>query len=133
MKKLTVFLGGTTNSKWRDKLIPMLNNKISAFNPIVEKWTEQARVNELLHREQDDILLYVFSPLRIGYYSIAEVIDDSNKRPNKTIFCILEEDEGKKFSIKENKSLEAIKKIVKNNGATFACWDKLAEKLNSLV
>ena len=37
---MKVFLGGTcNNSKWRDKLIPMLN--IDYFNPVVDDWTEE--------------------------------------------------------------------------------------------
>ena len=33
-----------------------------------------------------------------GVYSIAEVVDDSNKRPGKTILVILRDDGDKKFT-----------------------------------
>ena len=83
-----VFLGGTcNNSIWRDKLIPMLN--INYFNPVVEDWTEECMIEERRQRETCDYCLYVITPSMSGVYSIAEVIDDSNKRPGKTIFCIL--------------------------------------------
>lgn len=34
-----------------------------------------------------------------GVYSIAEVVDDSNKRPEKTIFTILKEYDDTKFMV----------------------------------
>lgn len=37
------------------------------------------------------------TPKMTGTYSIAEVIDDSNKRPDKTVFCILEFDDIDRF------------------------------------
>ena len=89
MKK--VFLGGTCNeSTWRDKLIKML--EIDYFNPVVDDWTEECYQEELRQREICDYCLYVITPRMTGVYSIAEVVDDSNKRPEKTIFCLLEYD-----------------------------------------
>ena len=80
---MKVFLGGTCNdSKWRDKLIPML--KINYFNPVVEDWNEEAREQERQERKICDFCLYVITPALAGVYSIAEVVDDSNKRPAKT-------------------------------------------------
>ena len=37
--------------------------------------------------------LYVLTPRMVGVYSIAEAVDDSNKRPEKTVFCFLEVDD----------------------------------------
>ena len=91
-----VFLGGTCNeSKWRDKLIPMLN--IAYFNPVVDDWNEECYQRELKEREVCDYCLYVITPLMSGTYSIAEVVDDSNKRPDKTIFCVLRKDISKDY------------------------------------
>jgi len=53
-----------------------------------------------------------------GVYSIAEVIDDSNKNPDKTIFCILNKDDKSEFDEDQLKSLNAIGKMVEENGAT---------------
>ena len=92
----TVFLGGTcADSKWRNKFIPMLDKtKIDYFNPVVDNWNEEARMNEIYHRENDDFVLYVLVLSRTySTYSIAEVVDDSNKRPDKTICCIISESE----------------------------------------
>jgi len=84
-----VFLGGTcNNSVWREKLIPMLN--IDYFNPVVENWTEECMIEERRQRETCDYCLYVITTSMSGVYSIAEVIDDSNKRPERTIICVLD-------------------------------------------
>ena len=88
---VTVFLGGTcNNSTWRDELLTMLdNNKVIAFNPVVDDWNEEAQANEDWHKANDDFCLYVLTPEMTGIYSIFEIADDSNKRPDKTIFCVL--------------------------------------------
>ncbi|WMX17561.1 nucleoside 2-deoxyribosyltransferase domain-containing protein [Aureispira sp. CCB-E] len=112
MKNIKVFLGGTCNkSTWRTALIPKL--KIDYFNPLVEVWTEEAYQEELLQRERCNYCLYVITVEMIGVYSIAEAIDDSNKRPKKTIFCFIEAG----FSKHQIKSLKAVGKMVQHNGA----------------
>lgn len=132
MKK--VFLGGTcNNSKWRDSLIPKL--KIDYFNPVVQNWTEQDYQNELKEREICDYCLYTITPRMTGVYSIAQVIDDSNKRPQKTIFYIKndKDDDGNKlqFSKTQLKSLMKVGEMVKNNGGTFiTSSNQLIEFLN---
>lgn len=86
-----VFLGGTCcETVWREKLIPMIN--IEYFNPVVKDWTEDCMIEERKQREICDYCLYVITPAMKGVYSIAEVIDDSNKRPEKTIFCVLKKE-----------------------------------------
>lgn len=67
-----------------------------------------------------------------GFYSIAEVIDDSNKRPGKTIFSFLLEDEGETFSEYQRKSLEQTAKMIKENGAKFfTTFEEIADYLNN--
>ena len=116
---MKVFLGGTCNkSKWREELIPHL--KIDYFNPIVPNWDEKAQLNELKEKDEADFLLYVITPLMTGVFSIAEVVDDSNKKPEKTILCVLEEDDGKEWTEFQRKSLSAVEDLVQSNGATIA-------------
>lgn len=118
MKKKKVFLGGTTNnSKWRDDLIKKL--KIDYFNPVVSDWNEEAQKKEIEERKNCDYCLYVITPKMDGVYSIAEVIDDSNKRPKKTIFCYLIEDDKLNFSKHQIKSLDMVGKMVEENGAKW--------------
>jgi hypothetical protein len=113
---MKVFLGGTCNgSKWREELIEML--EIDYFNPVVEDWTEECMEEERRQREICDYCLYVITPLMTGVYSIAEVIDDSNKRCDKTLFCFLEEDGGKRFTESQIKSLNQVGKMVERNAA----------------
>lgn len=129
MKK--VFLGGTCNeSTWRERLIPMLN--IEYFNPVVPNWTEECYLEELHQRQVCDFCLYVITPKMTGVYSIAEVIDDSNKRPTKTVFCFLSEDDGLAFDKTQIKSLDKVGVMVQNNGATYLkSLEEVAEFLNN--
>ncbi len=116
MKK--VFLGGTCNgSLWRDSLIKDL--KIDYFHPEGEDWTPEMMKEEIKQRQECDFCLYVITPKMTGVYSIAEVVDDSNKRPGKTIFCYLTSDEDEKFSTAQIKSLDQTGRMIKENGATF--------------
>ena len=121
-----VFLGGTcNNSTWREELIPILErNNISYFNPVVKDWNEAAYQNELKERETADFVLYTITPKMVGFYSIAEAVDDSNKRPKKTIFYrkIDNELSGKlmMFSPEQSKSLTAVEKMILKNGGMVA-------------
>ena len=130
MTKTKVFLGGTcNNSTWRDKLIPLL--KIDYFNPVVDDWTPECQDEEIRQRELCDYCLYTITPKMTGVYSIAEVVDDSNKRPEKTILCVLDEDNESSFSETQIKSLKQVKEMVKNNGANvFDSLEDIASFLN---
>jgi hypothetical protein len=111
-----VFLGGTCNgSQWRETLIPHL--KIDYFNPVVDDWNEEAQKREIEERESADYVLYTITPKMKGVYSIAEVVDDSNKRPEKTILCILPYDGENKFAEEGTDSLEMVAKMVEGNGS----------------
>ena len=115
---MKVFLGGTCNdSKWRDLIIPKL--KINYFNPVVDNWTEADYQNELKAREECECCLYVITPKMTGVYSIAEVIDDSNKQPEKTVFCYVEKDGKNEFDKHQIKSLDKVGVMVNNNGGQY--------------
>lgn len=126
-----VFLGGTCNdSTWRKRLIKDL--KVPYFNPVVDDWNEESQKKEIEERESAKFVLYVITPLMKGVYSIAEAVDDSNKRPEKTLFCVLEKDDEKEFGEFEMKSLNQVKKMVEKNGAkVFENLSDIAEFLNN--
>lgn len=128
---MKVFLGGTVNnSTWRARIIPKLS--VDYFNPIVEEWTEQAQANEIFEREHCDYCLYVITPRMTGYYAIAEIIDDSFKRPDRTIYCYLKQDDEFVFSDSQIEELEKIKTIVEHNGGLFLeTLDDVVRYLNS--
>lgn len=130
-KNKKIFLGGTcAESTWRDRLIKLL--KIEYFNPVVDDWNEEAQKKEIYEREHDDFCLYTITPLMEGTYSIAEIIDDSNKQPKKTIFCLLKEDDGKSFSEGQWKSLEQVARMAKENGAqVFYNLEDVAKFVNN--
>lgn len=125
MKK--VFLGGTcNNSKWRDVLIPQL--KIDYFNPVVDNWTEDDYIKEMEERDNSDYCLYVITPKMKGSYSIAEVVDDSNKRPDRTIFCFVKKDGNNEFDEEQIKSLDKVGIMVEQNGGKY--FKTLKELIN---
>ncbi|MBL1322217.1 MAG: hypothetical protein COA63_014340 [Methylophaga sp.] len=128
-----VFLGGTcNNSTWRLELISML--QIDYFNPVVKDWTPECMEEELLQREECEICLYVITPDMIGTYSIAEVVDDSNKRPNKTVFFFTTQgNDSNTFTEGQIKSLEQVGKMVEGNGAKWVRGSlaELAIELNN--
>lgn len=114
-----VFLGGTcNNSNWREYLIPMLS--IPYFNPVVAEWTPDDMEREIYERETCEYVLYVLTPYMQSIYSIAEVVQDSNKRPHRTILCVLpQEEDGSCFDEHTHKALGQICSMVRNNGATI--------------
>lgn len=119
---MKVFLGGTCSGyKWRDDLIPMLT--CDYYNPIVKNWSEDDRVREVHERETADYVLYVITSGLRGVYSVAEIIDDSNKRPEKTIVCVLYDG----FDKKMTHSLRATVNLARDNGVT------VCESLNEIA
>lgn len=132
---ITVFLGGTCNgSTWRDELMPMLESeKISAFNPVVEHWDEKAQAEEDFHKENDDIMLYVFTPEFKGIYSAFEVAMLSCKNPGSVVCCILNERDGKTYEPHVQKNMKKIKKDLLENGTlVLDSLEEVANYLNSL-
>jgi len=129
---MRVFMGGTcNNSKWRDALIPKL--EIDYYNPVVEDWTEECMIEEIKQREKCEFVLYTITPKMTGVYSIAEVIDDSNKRPFRTLICILENDDGLIFTKGQRKSLKAVQDMVERNGGeSFNDLDEVAKYINEV-
>lgn len=115
---MRVFLGGTCNeSDWREFVKEYLT--IDFFDPVVSDWNEEARKTELREREECDWCLYVITPKMTGVYAIAEVVDDSNKRAKKTIFCYLVHDDGEAFTEGQIKSLNSVGDLVVRNGGTY--------------
>ncbi len=111
---MKVFLGGTYKSKWCDHLKKMLT--VDYFDPVVDDWDGEARKRESYERGHCDFCLYVITPKMTGVYAVAEAVDDSNKRPDKTIFCFLKYDEGKSFTDGQIRSLQAVSEMIKRNG-----------------
>lgn len=127
---MKVFFGGTCSSwKWRDKLQPLL--KCNFYNPIVKNWSEADRLREVHERETADYVLYGITNGIKGVYSIAEVVDDSNKRPEKTLFLNLYKEEESGHTKQMSHSLKAVENLLKENGVK--CFDSIeavAEFLN---
>lgn len=135
---MKVFLGGTCKeSQWRDRIIEQL--EIDYFNPVVDDWTEDCMVEEVRQRESCDFVLYVITPLMTGVYAIAEAVDDSNKRPDKTVFCFIEADRDtdgivQKFTTGQLRSLQQVRNLIADNGAVVRfTLQEVSQYLNSCV
>lgn len=128
---IRIFLGGTCNgSRWRDEFRGLVDYE--CYDPTVSSWSLENIASEDLEKEKCDFLLYVITPLMDGFYSIAEVVDDSNKWPHKTQLVILDSDEGKTFSEHQRKSIKAVARIVRSNGArVFYSLNEAATFLSS--
>jgi len=128
---MKVFLGGTcNNSQWREQLIKDL--KIDFFNPVVPDWTPECMEEEIKQRNECDFCLYVLTPKMTEVFSVAEVIDDSNKRPQKTLFCVLENDDNLKFDQFQIRSIyQVAKMVVENGGKFFTNINDVAKFLNN--
>lgn len=131
---MKVFLGGTCSGwKWRDKLQPLL--KCDYYNPIVKNWSEEDRLREVHERETADFILYGITNGIKGVYSIAEVVDDSNKRPEKTLFLNLYDIDKEMIHVRAYKemahSLKAVENLLKENGVkVFHSINEIAKYIN---
>ena len=126
---MKVFLGGTCSGwKWRDKLQPLL--KCDFYNPIVRNWSEEDRLKEVHERETSDYVLYGITNGIKGVYSIAEVVDDSNKRPEKTLFLNLYKEDERNFTKQMSHSLKAVENLLRENGVR--CFDSIESVENFL-
>ena len=106
---MKVFLGGTTSGwKWRNKFQKML--ECNYYNPITHGWSEKDRQKEVYERETADYVVYSITKGIRGVYSIAELVDDVNKRPKKTIFLNLYSGDTIAHDLK------AVENLCKDNG-----------------
>jgi hypothetical protein len=99
--------------------------KIDYFNPVVDDWTPDCMEEEVRQRDECDICLYVITPKMTGSYAIAEVVDDSNKRPEKTVFCFLRKDGEDEFTKGQIMSISQVFTMVSKNGAV--CLESLED------
>ena len=128
---MKVFLGGTCNdSKWRDTVIPKLS--IDYYNPVKDEWSEEAFQEEIQAKLDCNYFLYCLTPRYTGYFSFAEVINESFHYSNQTIFCFLNEDGDHKFSKEETESLKELgSRVVENGGLWLENLEEVATFLNS--
>lgn len=131
-----IFLGGTCNgSKWRTKLIPLLNMRY--FNPVVDSWDIKAQQVEEKEKDECSLLLFCLTPLSVatggsGFYSIAEVIDAVNKHSRKCLFVVIAEDkreynDSRSWTPEQSHSLNAVANMVENKGGTCRVINSVRE------
>lgn len=116
---LTLFLGGTVGkSCWRDQMIPLLEeSNLVFYNPVVKDWSESDRLKEYgVKGSPLTVEAYVITSDMTGVFSIAEAVDASNKKSDRTIFCVLRDG----FEKHQLKSLDATLDLISKNGAHIA-------------
>ncbi len=96
LKKYDLFLGGTCgNSRWRRRLIPILETKgIIYFNPVVAEWNSTAQKREDEAKQNSHFMLFVIADpnkngQHISAYSLVEATVGICKQPEHTIACFL--------------------------------------------
>lgn len=118
---MKVFLDGTENgSTWRQQLIPRLEDKgIEYFDPSTQSRSKRSYQEELDQKKQSNFHLYLITPKMDDFENISELIEDSNKNPQKTIFHFQEADENEVFNTHQVKSLKRVGEMVEKNGGTW--------------
>src|SRR5690349_15236279 len=112
-----VFLGGTcSGSEWRKELINKLDG-VTYFDPVkpIGTWSQEDEEIENEYKKTCKYMLFVITPKMDGFYSIAEVVDSSHRKPRRTIFCVLDMDEEKSFTDVQKKSLRATERLLLRN------------------
>lgn len=104
---------------------------VDYFNPVVDDWTEECMKRELDERERCDICLYVLTPKMTGVYAVAEVVDDSHRRPSKTVFVALRDDGADRFTDGQWKSIGQLARLLDRNGART--FDNLLSAAHSIA
>ncbi|PIE86165.1 MAG: hypothetical protein CSA05_01795 [Bacteroidia bacterium] len=111
---MKIYLANTGSGTHYEELFTGLKLEIEKFNGKPHDYNAQ------WFREKKyacDFLLYIFDPLFDNLFSIAELIDDAIKYPEKTLFCLNDVCDKKSFSKHQKKSLLTTGKMVVNNKA----------------
>lgn len=131
---MKVFLDGTENgSKWRQQLIPNLEkNDIEFFDPTIQARSKRSYQEELDQKKQSDFHLYLITPKMDDFENISELIEDSNKNPQKTLFLFMEADENDAFNTHQIKSLKRVGEMVEKNGGIWCKeFDEIINRLTA--
>lgn len=143
---MKLYLGGVDNkSSWKvnllaklfkevsptDNLYDVFNTEGAVYNDTEEKFREQSK-----HKDYADYCIYAITPRWTSVSLLAEVIDESNKRPDKTILCVLQEDisgvpiSKRRFEpIQMPELLEASEYVQGNGGKVFRSIDDIVSYL----
>lgn len=131
-----VFLGGTCNGDdWRKYVTERLS--VPFFNPVVDgEWTAEHAEEEVRQREMVcSHNVYVLTPYTKGFYAIAELVEDSINKSDRTFVCFLKRsmDESREFSEDLSKSIDQTIKLLKQyHNNVFDNLDDLVTALNRL-
>ena len=125
---MKVYLGGVLSScdNIRQSIIDKLD--IEYYDPSIVDSDFQGYKKNQEAIENSDYILHVITPQMKGFQEIIDVVDDSNKKSYKTIYCFITESDGEQLSSHQIKSLVAIGEMVKKNGASW--FESIEEAIN---
>lgn len=136
-----IFMGGTTQGfNWREVLENRFKDveNVELFNPVVDDWNcERIRI-ENEYKEICEMNLFVVTPYMEGIYSIAEVVDLSNKKPENLVFAYIDHfvdgKEIRDFTKKMKHSLNVTGKLIeKNGGKVFTSLDDVENYIREFI
>ena len=105
-------------SGWRNQIrLYLLDQNVTYYDRTdVYYWNEEEKTRDKHEYETCDFYLYGITPKTTDFCAIAEVVDNSNKRPKKTMLVIMRSDEDRRFNAGQWKGVMEVGHIVKNNG-----------------
>lgn len=110
MKK--IYLGGTENSKWREKFIDKLDASTETFIPdLISMSSKQASAS--------DTILHVFTPESDNILETVELMLNLVKYPKRVIFTFFDFG-GQTFNENQVKCLKQVGRTVDNCGGHWA-------------
>ena len=140
-KIFRVFMGGTCQGfDWRNVLEDRFKDdkNVELYNPVVDDWTCDKVREENEYKEIAEINLFVITPYMEGVYSIAEVVDLSNKKPENLVFAYIDHfvdgKEIRDFTSKMKHSLAVTAKLItKNGGVVFTSLDDVEKYIRDFI
>lgn len=126
---MKVYLSGTVQSAfWNDKFES--SPQLSYYIPVSESGSVSEMEKNKKEWELCDYCVHLVTPEMKGFQKIVELVDESNKQSEKTLYCFLVENNGESFSEHQIKSLNKIGEMVKKNGGE---WLKDLDEVKSFL
>lgn len=126
---MKIYLSGTVPSSfWSDNFES--SPQLKYYVPVSSTGSVSELEKNKKEWEECDYCLHLVTPKMKGFQEVVDLVDDSNKRSDKTLYCFLVENGEDKFSEHQIKSLNAIGKMVNTNGGK---WLKDIEEVKSFL
>ncbi|MGH1366612.1 MAG: hypothetical protein ACRBF0_23835 [Calditrichia bacterium] len=120
----TVFVAGRGDyGNWRSTIKRLLTD-----NVVIAESSGRGLVNaqhDAFEKEHADAIVFVITPSALSTFDLANAVNESNKRPEKTIVCFLSAGNEWMHDPRRYAELSEIRAILESNGAR--CLNSLSE------